>query len=166
MIDRAADSRRHAVRPAVQSTTATSSSAHTPPAGHRQAWDALREIDVRRSPVPNTADWEERHVREYVEGQLRDAEDGVTLVQRVGQERVIGTTYAMYDVHTIKGRWWVITEPTNLYDQKSFPQLDYTLSFHIGIGMRISERSRVEASADRREYAEGRGGVTRQQSIP
>jgi putative tricarboxylic transport membrane protein len=83
--------------------------------------------------MPETAEWEERSIHQYVEGQLRDEEDGVTLVQRVGQERVLGRTHLMYDVHTVKGRWWVITEMTNLYDQKRFPELDYTLSFLIGL---------------------------------
>jgi len=105
--------------------------------------------------VSQTAEWEERSIRQYVESQLHDDEDGVTLVQRVGQERVVGKTHLMYDVHTIKGRWWVITEPTNLYDQEAWPELDYTLSFHIGLGLRMSERSRVEAGDDRREHAEG-----------
>lgn len=105
--------------------------------------------------MPQTAEHEDRNIRQYVEGQLHDDEDGVTLVQRVGQERVIGTTYTMYDVHTIKGRWWVITDPTNLYDQKEFPKLDYLLSFHIGLRLRVQERSRVEADDDRREHAEG-----------
>jgi hypothetical protein len=105
--------------------------------------------------VPQTADWEERNIRQYVESQLHDDEDGVTLVQRFGQEKVLGRTHLMYDVHTLKRRWWVITDPTNLYDQQRFPELDYTLSFHLGLGLRIAERSRVEVDDDRREYAEG-----------
>jgi hypothetical protein len=32
---------------------------------------------------------------------------------------------------TDEGRWWVITNLTNLYSQTHFPSLDYTLSFHI-----------------------------------
>ena len=36
---------------------------------------------------------------------------------------------------------------TNLYSQKHFPSLDYTLSFHIGLMMRLKSRSdRVSAS--------------------
>ena len=38
----------------------------------------------------------------------------------------------------------VITNLTNLYSQKHFPSLDYTLSFHIGPMMRI--RSRPEGA--------------------
>lgn len=105
--------------------------------------------------MPQTAEWEERNIRQYVESQLHDDEDGVTLVQRVGEERVLSRTHLMYDVHTVKGRWWVITEPTNLYDQERFPELDYTLSFHLGLQLRIAQRSRVEAGDDRREHAEG-----------
>jgi hypothetical protein len=65
--------------------------------------------------VPQTADWEERNIRQWKPASRR--RNGVTLVQRVGQERVLGRTHLMYDVHTLKGRWWVITDPTNLYDQ-------------------------------------------------
>jgi len=32
----------------------------------------------------------------------------------------------------------VITDPTNLYLQKDFPSLDYTLSFHVGITTRVA----------------------------
>jgi len=105
--------------------------------------------------MPQVAEHEERNIRQYVESQLHDDEDGVTLVQRVGQERVAGTTYSTYDVHTSKGRWWVITNPTNLYDQNAFPEMDNVLSFHIGIWMRMMERGRVEVESERREHAEG-----------
>jgi hypothetical protein len=110
---------------------------------------------VQGVAVPQTADWEERTIRQYVEGQAHDDEDVVTLVQRVGQERVAGTTFTMYDVHMVKGRWWVITNPTNLYDQEAFPELDYALSFHIGLMMRVMERNRVEVKENLREHAEG-----------
>lgn len=61
----------------------------------------------------------------------------------------------MYDVHTLKGRWWVITNPTNLYAQDVFPEIDYVLSFHIGLKMRVTERGRVEVQPELREHAEG-----------
>jgi hypothetical protein len=105
--------------------------------------------------VPKAAEHEDRNIRQYVVSQLHDDEDGVTLVQRVGQERVAGTTYSMYDVHTVKGRWWVITNPTNLYAQEAFPEIDYVLSFHIGLQMRVMERRRVEVDAELRQHAEG-----------
>lgn len=105
--------------------------------------------------MPQVSEHEERSVRQYVEGQLRDDEDGVTLVQRVAQERVGARTYSTYDVRTAKGRWWVITDPMNLYDQDSFPEVDQLLTFHLGLGLRLAQSSRVEVEPDRREHAEG-----------
>jgi len=61
-------------------------------------------------------------------------------VEKVKQEIVLGETYEIWDVITDKNRWWVITNLTNLYSQKHFPSLDYTLSFHIGLMMRLRSR--------------------------
>ncbi|MBB3146729.1 hypothetical protein FHS21_003145 [Phyllobacterium trifolii] len=41
---------------------------------------------------------------------------------------------------TDKDRWWVITNMTNLYSQRHFPSLDYILSFHVGLMMRVASR--------------------------
>ena len=105
--------------------------------------------------MPETADWEIRNISKYVESQLHNEEDGVVLVQRVGQERVVGKTHRLYDVHTEKGRWWVITEPTNLYSQNDFPEIDYALTFHIGIMVRMTQRRHVETDEETRTYTEG-----------
>jgi len=48
-----------------------------------------------------------------------------------------GRRYDIWDVHATDGRWWVITNPTNLYSQEQFPSMDYALSFHIGLGQRV-----------------------------
>ena len=53
----------------------------------------------------------------------------------------MGDPYEMWDVTTDQGRWWVVTNPTNLYSQQHFPSLDYTLSFHVGLMARIRSRS-------------------------
>ena len=37
-------------------------------------------------------------------------------------------------------RWWVITNITNLCSQRHFPGLDYTISFHFGLMMRMAIR--------------------------
>jgi hypothetical protein len=44
-----------------------------------------------------------------------------------------------WDVRTNKNRWWVITNPTNLYSQRLFPSLDYTISFHVGVTTRMAQ---------------------------
>lgn len=51
---------------------------------------------------------EEKRVREYVELEVGDKRDPVVLVQKVGSERVLGETHAMYDVQCKEIRWWVI----------------------------------------------------------
>ncbi len=98
---------------------------------------------------------EERHVREYVEGQVRDKRDPVMLVQKVGSERVLGETHAMYDVQCKKSRWWVISSPLNLYLQKDFPSVDMALTFHVGIALRMMQRSRREQPEETEGYGSG-----------
>ena len=80
----------------------------------------------------------ERDIATYVEGQARD--ETVQHVERVKREVVLGDVYEIWDVTTDKDRWWVITNLTNLYSQKHFPSLDYTLSFHIGLMARLRSR--------------------------
>ena len=81
----------------------------------------------------------EQDIANYVEGQARD--EVVQHVERVKREVVIGDVYDIWDVTTDKDRWWVITNLTNLYSQKYFPSLDYTISFHIGLMARMRSRS-------------------------
>lgn len=81
----------------------------------------------------------ERDIAGYVEGQARD--EKIQHVERIKREIVMGDVYDIWDVATDKDRWWVITNLTNLYSQKHFPSLDYTLSFHIGLMMRLKSRT-------------------------
>ena len=84
----------------------------------------------------NRAD--EHSIREYVERQAQD--EKVEHAEKVKTERFFDRIYDCWDVHTDKNRWWVITSPTNLYSQKHFPSLDYTLSFHVGVMARVAAR--------------------------
>ena len=93
-----------------------------------------------------------REISDYVEWQCNkkresEMEDGGTSdieeelvehAEKIKSERVYGTDYDAWDVHTNQGRWWVITNPTNLYSQTLMPSLDYTLSFHIGVMARVA----------------------------
>jgi cation transport regulator ChaC len=74
-------------------------------------------------------------VREYFEWQAPDLE--VTFMQKVYSETVINTRHDVWDIHTNKNRWWVITGGTNLYSQEQFPSMDLALTFHIGLILRI-----------------------------
>jgi hypothetical protein len=80
----------------------------------------------------------ERDIATYVESQAKG--ETVRHVERIKQEIIIGDTYEMFDVVTDQNRWWVITNLTNLYSQSHFPSLDYTLSFHVGLMMRMRSR--------------------------
>jgi hypothetical protein len=84
--------------------------------------------------LSNRAD--ERAIRDYVEGQAH-GEEKVEHAEWIKTEHVFDREFDCWDVHTDKGRWWVITSPTNLYPQDLFPSLDYTLSFHVGVTARV-----------------------------
>lgn len=84
----------------------------------------------------------EQDIANYLVGQAPD--EHVQNVERVKLEYVLGTPYEIWDVITDNNRWWVITNPTNLYSQRHFPSLDYTLSFHIGLMMRVISKSKNE----------------------
>jgi len=81
----------------------------------------------------------EASIRRYVEWQGKEE---VTHAERIRTEYALGQKYDAWDVRTTKGRWWVITTPTNLYSQELFPSLDYTISFHVGVTARMMSRSR------------------------
>lgn len=83
----------------------------------------------------------EQDIADYVEGQCR-GDETVQHVERIKTAIVLGDKYEMWDVTTDKGRWWVITNLTTLYSKDHFPSLDYTLSFHIGLMMRLRSRER------------------------
>lgn len=87
---------------------------------------------------PDRDAYAEKDVADYVEGQARD--EIVKHVEKVKSEYIMGDEYAVWDVTTDKGRWWVISRPMNLYSQAHFQSLDYTLSFHVGLMMRVQSR--------------------------
>jgi hypothetical protein len=68
----------------------------------------------------------ERQIADYVEGQA--PEESVQHVERVTVEYVMGSPYEVWDVTTDEDRYWVLTNGTNLYSQRRFPSMDYTLS--------------------------------------
>jgi hypothetical protein len=94
---------------------------------------------------------EAKEIRDYVEWQSR-GEEKVLHAEKVASERVFGCKYDVWDVHTDKERWSVITSPTNLYSQTLMPSLDYTLSFHIGLMARIAAQRGPEGSEAEQEF--------------
>ena len=59
-------------------------------------------------------------VTSYFEWQAPDLK--VQFLQQVYVENVLNHRHDVWDVHTDKDRWWVITNPTNLYSQQQFPK--------------------------------------------
>jgi hypothetical protein len=83
---------------------------------------------------------EAQGIRDYVEWQSRRDNSKVLHAEKVASERVMGREYDVWDVHSDQkgdNRWWVVTSPTNLYSQRLMPSMDYVLSFHIGLMMRV-----------------------------
>ena len=101
--------------------------------------------------MPELAEHEEHSIREYVNSQSPD-DDQAKLVQKVGSHRIMGHVHDIYDVHTKSTRWWVITDPTNLYLQTDFPKAEQALIFHLGLGIFMAERSRAEIAEDQEEH--------------
>lgn len=92
---------------------------------------------------------EAKGIRQYVDSQVNDKSNPAELVQRVGSRRVSGQSYEIYDVWLRnEERWWVITNPTNLYSQEKFKKIDEVFSFHLGIMVQLHDRSRREMMGD------------------
>lgn len=84
--------------------------------------------------LPSTEE-EQANVTAYYLSQSRDAK--VHFLQKVYAETLIGHRHDVWDVHASDGRWWVITNPTNLYSQAQFPNMDLAVTFHMGLCLRI-----------------------------
>lgn len=77
-------------------------------------------------------------IREYVFH--RTEGERVIHLERMASEVIHDQTVEGWNVWTEKEQYWVITNPTNLYAQKLFPSLDYTITFHVGLATRIGAR--------------------------
>lgn len=87
---------------------------------------------------------QKRSVSEYVEMEAKG--EKVKRAEKVSSEKIFDSTHDVWDVETDKDRYWVITEPTNLYSFSDFPSMDYALSFHIGLMSRMSASQHTNAT--------------------
>jgi hypothetical protein len=103
---------------------------------------------IQAGVLQDDREHELNRIREYVEWQSNKGRPRnrkkikVVHLELMKSESVFGRRHDAWDVHTNEadGRWWVITEPTNLYSQHEFPSLDYTISFHVGVMARVASR--------------------------
>jgi hypothetical protein len=73
-------------------------------------------------------------VRSYVE---REAHEQVVQLEKAASELVGPVRHDVWDVRCTDSRWWVITEPMNLYSQDRFHRSE-ALTFHIGLHIQMS----------------------------
>ena len=83
-------------------------------------------------------------VTSYFEWQAPDLK--VQFLQKVYVENVLNHRHDVWDVHTDKDRWWVITNPTNLYSQQQFPNMDLAVTFHVGLCLRVPRSEKQKLS--------------------
>ena len=93
--------------------------------------------------LPATQD-EIDQVTSYFEWQAPDLK--VEFIQKVYTESILGHRHDVWDVYTDKDRWWVITNPSNLYSQEQFPNMDLAVTFHVGLCLRIPRSERQKLS--------------------
>ena len=112
-------------------------------------------IGAIKTGVLAEPDHQTKEIIEYAEWQLNKGtkrKTKVTHLEKMKTEVVLGREHVVWDVHTDRaGRWWVITGLTNLYSQKQFPSLDYTLSFHIGLTARVVSKDQKKAPESSRD---------------
>ncbi len=83
-------------------------------------------------------------VTSYFEGQAPDL--AVEFIQKVYTESILGHSHDVWDIHTDEGRWWVITNPSKLYSQEQFPNMDLAVTFHVGLCLRIPRSEKQKLS--------------------
>jgi hypothetical protein len=86
-----------------------------------------------------TPEHERREIEEYLRSQS-GPDFEIEHVEKLTSEYVLGDEYSVWDAHTNEGRWWVITNPKNLYSQEQIKSMDVALSFHIGLWTRMQGR--------------------------
>lgn len=88
---------------------------------------------------------ERERVIDYMAWQAPDLT--VEFIQKVYEENVLNHRHDVWDVHTNVDRWWVITNPTNLYSQAQFPNMDLAVTFHVGLCIRIPRSEKPDLAS-------------------
>lgn len=106
--------------------------------------EASLQFGERRLDMLAATDDEIHRRTEYMGSQAPDLT--VEFLQKVYTENVMNVRHDIWDAHTDKDRWWVITSPTNLYSQEQFPNMDLALTFHVGLCLRIPRGEKQKLS--------------------
>ncbi len=87
---------------------------------------------------------ETQAIVDYMNWQAPDLK--VEFLQKVYTENVLNHQHHVWDVHTNVDRWWMITNPTNLYSQEQFPNMDLAVTFHVGLCLRVPRSEKRKLS--------------------
>jgi hypothetical protein len=92
----------------------------------------------------------EHQRRAIVDYFLLESPEGTEVdhAERVTSERIYGIQHDVWDVHASDGRWWVITNPTNLYRHEDHPSMHEVFALHIGVTARVMARQAIEAPVE------------------
>lgn len=85
-------------------------------------------------------------VLSYVESQ--SADDRVVHVEKVATEAVGSIVHDIWDVHCSNSRWWVVSNPMNLYSRDDFKSRDVVLTFHVGLMLRVAAQHNVPITGE------------------
>jgi hypothetical protein len=96
-----------------------------------------------RLMLPATPE-ETQAIVDYMNWQAPDLK--VEFLQKIYTENVLNHQHCVWDVHTNVDRWWVITNPANLYSQEQFPNMDLAVTFHVGLCLRVPRSEKQKLS--------------------
>ncbi|MEO8185205.1 MAG: hypothetical protein ABI895_40885 [Deltaproteobacteria bacterium] len=105
------------------------------PAMSHQLEDEVPKAAISGELDPLQVMSEQDAIVRYVE---QEAKETVLHSEKAASQLVGPARHDIWDVHCEKTRWWVVTNPVNLYDQRDFKSRDVVLTFHVGLMLRLS----------------------------
>lgn len=104
----------------------------------------LSQNDEQLIPGPVRAEAinEELGIIRCVEKERPD--EKILFFEKVKTEQVFTDRMDIWNVHTDKNRYWVITNPEGVYSQALFSSFDYALTFHVGLMYRTASNQRID----------------------
>ncbi len=99
----------------------------------------------------------ERERRQIIEYFLLESPAGTTVqrAEKLTSERIYGRKHDVWDVQASDGRWWVITNPTNVFSHDDHPSMHTAFALHIGVTARLiaNESLKPPVDDDLRDHA-------------
>ena len=100
----------------------------------------------------SASEYKVEQISHYVE--LETDDETVVLAEWVLTESILSRKHEVWNVQTDKNRYWVVTDLTNLYNQRDFPSYDNALTFHLGLMLRMGERDHQDGEVADSDHVE------------